>query len=823
MGQQGASGIYQFTFGDASLTFPSTTLNQNEVIGYIDIALASGLAAGTNVLNGFVVNAVANNSPMDTRVGQLTVVQPGGSISTPGGGITGGGVTIGSGTGTPITGGVVLPSTTTTITNEPQTNVTLFTSGGAVKTNATENVYFPDYQVQPGATGGIELRAGTNMNIQLMDLFVTFPSQNMTITSYQIPTGSPLAGLSILPNPTQTAGRYRLTFVNPNRTTATDYSFTARTINDNDVLVRLGVSINANAVVSNTPLSVSLARGNGATIESIYVDGVTQNQVIPTVNAGVITVTSSQAQVGGACQTNADCNGNGNCVNVTSTNPGVCACNIGYQGDLYCQSCSTGYVDNGLGICVPQLPNFCDQNTCQNSGVCNRAAGNASTIYAGGACECPLGYTGTFCQQCAAGYSGYPNCTFDRFANLRNLTITLNRAEVSRLSLSENEQWMGNVVVMIHSTAAEGHTFTIEGRQITLPSVPGSTPGSIAAQLVASINDPNFLLSGMVQATLNSTIPGALIIRQLPQGNPNRFVDISTSAPESVVSVFPSSLQSLTLQADDSVGLVVIGEMADGSTQVLNPQAVTWQAQPVNRVDDAALNGGRLERGDVDGNSTVFAQITQSGGNIIASNSLSVLVERAPVVEFARRIGSNPIERGGRIQLSVRITDLTQIADIAQITSSIVRSRYSLYADIQNDPSAVYFSMSPFDLSSLQAINTTAQAGQSAAQFFRTFTIPIDIPQDARLTDGNYQLILSITNSNGFTTNVVVPITIGALASGDVDGNGRLTMLDVILAFQIANGQIVPTTAQTQAANIDGRGNVTLLDVILLFNQVNNP
>ena len=45
-------------------------------------------------------------------------------------------------------------------------------------------------------------------------------------------------------------------------------------------------------------------------------------------------------------------------------------------------------------------------------------------------------------------------------------------------------------------------------------------------------------------------------------------------------------------------------------------------------------------------------------------------------------------------------------------------------------------------------------------------------------------------------------------------------MVDVILAFQVASGNVVPTPEQLQAANVNGDATVNMVDVILLFQSI---
>ena len=89
------------------------------------------------------------------------------------------------------------------------------------------------------------------------------------------------------------------------------------------------------------------------------------------------------------------------------------------------------------------------------------------------------------------------------------------------------------------------------------------------------------------------------------------------------------------------------------------------------------------------------------------------------------------------------------------------------------------------------------------------------------MTDGNYKLIIEIIDKAGNETTSVMPIYIGKVASGDLDGDGKITMIDVAVEFQIAGGNITATASQLQAGDMDGDGDIDMIDVAVLFNKLN--
>ena len=86
--------------------------------------------------------------------------------------------------------------------------------------------------------------------------------------------------------------------------------------------------------------------------------------------------------------------------------------------------------------------------------------------------------------------------------------------------------------------------------------------------------------------------------------------------------------------------------------------------------------------------------------------------------------------------------------------------------------------------------------------------------------DGEYRIIISVTDSGAHESNAVMPIYIGNLASGDVDADGDVDIIDVNIALQIFTKEIIPTASQIQGADMNNDGKVTMLDVVNLFEQV---
>ena len=445
-----------------------------------------------------------------------------------------------------------------------------------------------------------------------------------------------------------------------------------------------------------------------------------------------------------------------------------------------------------------------------------------------GLCDCYTGYTGPACGECDTGYIGYPNCTLDPFAELAGLVLSLSQDTVNQLSDVEREQAYHSAYVMVNSSDSAGRTITLEGQTVLIEVDPLL---DCNVDELACINDITDKLSVslavedagtvLVNVTKYPDVPGLLKL-EATAGNADGSLDgITTTSGE--VTIVPGMDYTITLYPTDTYRLRIIGKFNDGSVQELNFNDVTWMPQPVNRLNNEALNGGLLERGDVSGTTPLYVEIEKADGTVIQSNQITVDVPSGPIIEYVRQIDRGSIVRGSTVLLSVKVSDVDQISDIQDMRTSLVLSDYNTYSQITQDPDAIWFTITPF----VEEIEVTDSGVEEAeeeleieVQNYRIYSIPVEIPERADLFDGEYKLALEITDTEGNLATAVIPIYIGEIASGDVNADGQLSMMDVILVFQIVNGRYSPTQVQRDAADINGDGSITMLDVILLFNQV---
>lgn len=463
-----------------------------------------------------------------------------------------------------------------------------------------------------------------------------------------------------------------------------------------------------------------------------------------------------------------------------------------------------------------------------------------------GACQCNTGVTGTFCDVCDAskGYSGTPpNCQLSNFGNVSDVILSLNSNSISQLNSTEKTDLYQSVYLLINSSAAAGKTIQVGNLKITIPT---PTLSAIAqfktanrteeeAKIRAIIENPDGnsatkdgladLLESMgtnpTQAIARVSVDqetAGLIKLNLANGSSlNSFENLNSTSGD--VLVLPAVENKINLPAGKTYNLKLYGKNQDGSLSRLTFNDVKWQPQPVNLLDKNSLDGGILKRGAVGGTTSVFVELQKAGSTTVKSNQITVEVPAEPVIDYLRRIGSGAILRGAQINLSLKI--LNTVAELKDIRAFIVRSGQTNYEDIKNDPNAVFFSAS-----TIFSQVTSKSAGQNSGTTSgdRIYDVPVFVPQDIKLTPGNYQLVLEVTDMKNNLTGAVLPIRIGNIGTGDLNRDGQLTLLDVITAFQIANGTLTnPSSDQLQAADLNGDGQVSLLDVVQLFNKVNQP
>jgi len=403
------------------------------------------------------------------------------------------------------------------------------------------------------------------------------------------------------------------------------------------------------------------------------------------------------------------------------------------------------------------------------------------------------------------------------------LTIGIDEATLNNpamLSADERDAALQTLMVAIHDPAFASYGFTV-----------GSTPqitftGLDLTEYTNKKDKIDAIMAFIVEADVDATpvdgTSGVFILQNL---------SFSTNAPTDVVSVLSPVLSSITMPSSKTFNLMAIGEYKDGLTSRIEPTNVNWVNSPLNTLHQASLDSGSLafklgENQVGIGNPKVHAEITGIGGDVIKSNTLAVTVP-GPVIQTGELHYDGSLKKGSALTAFLEVGHIATIDQLDTIRLMFYKSSASTYETIMADSTKTWFETIEYNPTTVNGVTeaTADDLGEDVGDdvntslYIETYELPYQIPEKQNLYDGQYKLVIVVTDKNTKQVTSVLPVTIGELASGDVTGDGTVNMLDVITAFRIASGRSVATPAQLSAANVDGFGGVTMLDVILLFRQ----
>jgi Dockerin type I domain len=677
----------------------------------------------------------------------------------------------------PILGVIALVAVAALVFQDPLEARATFSGGGSQDATGY-TFYIPNnYTAAPGDSSQIEVRAGVAMtNLTALDITFGYVPTMMSITSDLTNTGDALSGKTHVTSGVSnvpSSGTYRVVYsaLNPSLTVAKDA-----------ILFHLQVSVlqGATGTLSIWKQAFTLSASDNTNSAS--------PQVIsnPTLEPGSIVITGSQS-------------------------------------------------------------------TC-TSQTCNAPYGACSLTPPYTSCVCKTGYDPAFfCGQCISSYTGYPDCVPRVGSDCSNLILTLAPDAINKLNATEQRKAYSSAYVIIKDVVSDpSQKLEFNGKSYDLLycSTHASTQlakvEECAEAFAQNIQDSD--IGPGLKASLVPSLPGVVKVES-PDVNGSVLGLESTSAD---VVIVPAVESGLTLDPNQSYQTRVIG-FVDNSSNDLPPTVrdllfseATLVPNPVGSLKSSALAGGILQNDTTPQAGTIFAKITNaSSGKEIDSNQIAFNFTSGPIIDYAYVLNTGSLERGGTINMGVKAHDSASVQAITDITTVIARSQFTTADDIDKDPNAKIFSVTKDTQDIVQSVNSTATASTatasssgssssgasstssttsaSTAPVYKIYTIPVAIPNDPTLTDGPYKLALQITDSQGLTADSVIPITIGAVATGDVSGDGKVDLMDVAMAFAIMNGTIKnPTDAQVQAADFDKNGKIDLLDVVTLFNMVNN-
>lgn len=148
----------------------------------------------------------------------------------------------------------------------------------------------------------------------------------------------------------------------------------------------------------------------------------------------------------------------------------------------------------------------------------------------------------------------------------------------------------------------------------------------------------------------------------------------------------------------------------------------------------------------------------------------------------------------------------------------------SMGGTIKNDGKTLSAILAGTDPSKASRMMTSAQSGVYVYEI--KLSVPGGVKEnvDYTLTVGanpavGYDDNGTVSTKYRHTVTVVNPqVKYSTLQLGDVDGDGEVTMSDVLMVYNFAMGDLNPSAEQILAADVDGDEEITMSDVLLIYN-----
>jgi hypothetical protein len=114
------------------------------------------------------------------------------------------------------------------------------------------------------------------------------------------------------------------------------------------------------------------------------------------------------------CADGSACNSHGTCEwDAENGVAGECTCEGNFTGAA-CNTCAAGFVGAACDTCdlgyVPLSGGRCVLDPCGNDGCSEIGDCSVNDEDGSAMCDCPTGYAGASCEECAAGYENHPDC-----------------------------------------------------------------------------------------------------------------------------------------------------------------------------------------------------------------------------------------------------------------------------------------------------------------------------------------------------------------------------------------------------------------------------
>jgi len=321
---------------------------------------------------------------------------------------------------------------------------------------------------------------------------------------------------------------------------------------------------------------------------------------------------------------------------------------------------------------------------------------------------------------------------------------------------------------------------------------------------------------------------GTVLLRVSDDDGNARNITIHIVSP-SVESVEITSINGKTPEEtvyfpQEEIHLTSTSTLVDGTVQQNTQDEVEWEFRYNGGEWTSSSEAGRIVRGiftpKKEGTFVIRAKAVQNmampGVNFLTQRNDEVLSQEVSVqigdattyIESMRLQGNEGLAKGTSDVLFVRLRNIEGISDIHDMELNLIRGMFSKDEDIPASTQHLSLTVVPKDIHSQKKDSTLL------------LQIPFFIPEIDDLKNGAHTLQLVIEGNSGLVRDKAekhIPIFIGEPETGDGNLDGKVNLVDAVIAMRIVEGTDIPSGLQMLSYDINRDEKITLSDVIEIF------
>jgi hypothetical protein len=198
---------------------------------------------------------------------------------------------------------------------------------------------------------------------------------------------------------------------------------------------------------------------------------------------------------------------------------------------------------------------------------------------------------------------------------------------------------------------------------------------------------------------------------------------------------------------------------------------------------------------------------------LLSEKIATVIVDESlPEIISVRTTGNAAAAKGSHQDLFVEVKNVSGADQLDRMEVSLVGGEFLKVSDLE----------SAINLQTFSVLQTGATPSFEVAEGSKSALLSISllIPDLIDLPEGKNTIFVKIFNNKGDVAKAVYPINIGIPATGDLNNDGRLSLVDAVTAMKIFSGSILPNGVQMMSLDLNGNTRVDLLDVVGVFRRV---